>query len=91
MVRRREYDVRELFRLWHDHTLQIREVAERLGLPCSTLVTEARRRGLPHRGRLKRSYQQSHEEEPSPEELAEIERRKAEVRERHFAWMRAKP
>jgi len=73
-------------RLWAEGA-EIREIAERLGIAATRVSRERARLGLPVRPRKR--VQDRLTEEPSESELAEIERRKLEVRERHFAQMRA--
>jgi Mn-dependent DtxR family transcriptional regulator len=88
--RRRQIDVPMLFRLWTDKTLEVREIASRLNVSASTVIKEASRRGLSKRRRqvTTKAFDDS---EPTPEMIAEYERRKAEVREKHLADMRSKP
>lgn len=88
--RRRQIDVPMLFRLWTDKTLEVREIASRLDVSSSTVIKEAARRGLPKR-RQRVTTKDFVDDEPTPEMVAEYERRKAEVREKHIADMRSKP
>lgn len=89
MKRRRQIDVPMLFRLWTDQTLEVREIAARLDVCASTVIKEAGRRGLPRR-RRRVTTKPFVDDEPTPEMIAEYERRKVEVREKHFADMRSK-
>lgn len=81
--RRLKYDVAELFRLWNDKERTRDEVARTLGLTETQLTAVARRHGLPARGRRRRCFSMV---DPTPEE---IEQRKAECRERHYAQRRS--
>jgi len=86
---RRKIDVPMLFRLWNDKNLEIREIATRLDVSASTVIKEAGRRGLSQRGHRVKA-KPFDDSEPTPEMIAEYERRKAEVKEKHFADMRSK-
>jgi hypothetical protein len=85
-----QIDVPALFSLWNDKSLEVREIAHRLDCSTTLVFKEAARRGLPHRGRVgpPKSF---FNDDPSPEQIAEYERRKVEVREKHFSDMRSKP
>jgi hypothetical protein len=87
--KRRQIDVPMLFRLWTDKTLEVREIASRLDVSSSTVLKEASRRGLPKR-RRQVTTKLFDDSEPTPEMIAEYERRKAEVKAKHFADMRSK-
>ena len=70
----------EITQLWHDG-VSLTDMAAQCGVSTTTIYTYAKRLELPRRPRAERkSY------DPSP---AEIERLKAELRERHFAERRA--
>jgi hypothetical protein len=88
MARPTTYSVTELFRLWHDQTLRTEQVAQHIGVSTAYLYTLAKRHGLPRRKGPppSKGYSQRCPGDPTPEE---IEERKRELRERHFAEMRA--
>ena len=69
----------EFAKLWHaGETLD--RLAARIGISRATVMRYANRLGLPNRGQLQRKP------DPTPEE---IEQRARELRERHFAELRA--
>ena len=70
----------EITQLWHDG-VRLTDIAAQCGVSTTTIYAYAKRLQLPRRPKAERkSY------DPSP---AEIERLKAELRERHFAERRA--
>lgn len=86
--RRMQIDVPALFQLWNDSSLEIREIAQKLDCSTTKLISEARLRGLSSRERA--SAVKSFCDNPTPDQIAEYERRKEEVRQKHFADMRSK-
>jgi len=82
-----QVDVALLFKLWQEPITR-REVALRLGVAEGYLSTLAERHKLPQRGRPVRADGQR-VQDPWQMDEGEYERRKAEVRERHFAKRRA--
>lgn len=81
MTARMSYNVPLLRELWAKNE-ETRLIAERLGISSSSVVKEARRLGLGRRPRRRVGYE--FDEEPSADQIAEYERRKAEVWARHL-------
>jgi hypothetical protein len=52
MGHRRITDAALLFRLWHDETLRVEDIALRLGVASKTVTATARRFGLKNRSRV---------------------------------------
>lgn len=76
------YDVEKLKKLWHQGRTH-RQIASALGCPVLYVAQLRERHKLPMR---RRSYHKPAIVDPSPDEL---ERLKKELREKHFAEMRA--
>lgn len=81
MSRRIPYDVALLRELWARGE-EGRAIAQRLGISTTTLSKEASRLGLPKRPRRRASFMA--DDEPTPEQVAEYESRRAEVWQRHL-------
>ena len=87
MARERRYSVPLLFRLWGNPKLKRSDIARELGVGIAYLTKLAAMHHLP-----KRAVEYNDEsigDEPSPEELAGMEARKLECKERHLAARRA--
>jgi len=87
MARARRYSVPLLFRLWNDKRLTRADIARELGVGIAYLTKLSAIHALPKRA-VELNYD-SIGDEPSPEELAGMEARKLECRERHMAARRA--
>lgn len=75
------YDVPLLRELWARNE-ETRIIARRLGVSSSTVVKEARRLGLCKRPRRRVAY--AFDQEPTQEQIAEYEQRRAEVWAKHL-------
>lgn len=76
------YDVEKLKKLWHQGRSHA-QIATALGCPAAYVPQLRERHNLPKR---RQQYRPPSIRDPSPEEL---ERLKKELREKHFAEMRA--
>lgn len=91
-----EVDVRMLFKLWHDATLRIEDVALQLGVSRSTVVKIAATHGLRNRPSPPALLEFTDAPSAAEELLSQdslalspwVEARAREVRERHFAQRR---
>jgi hypothetical protein len=83
-----EYSVSDLFRLWQDETLKTEQVAQQIGVSTNYLYAIAKRHGLPRRKGPApvRDLLERQRDDPTPEEIEELKR---DLREKHFAEMRA--
>ena len=87
MPRGQRYSVPLLFRLWNDKRLTRADIARELGVGIAYLTKLSAIHALPKRA-VELNYD-SIGEEPTPTQLAEMEARKLECRERHLAARRA--
>jgi len=80
------YDVRLLRELWAKNE-ETRIIAQRLGVSSSTVQKEAQRLGLCKRPRRRVAYR--FDGEPTAEQVAEYEQRRAEVWAKHLSDKRS--